>query len=428
VFENSALSFASRMFMALSRTVVVLVVIALLGPAEQGMLSVAMAVAIVAAMIVGAGLEVANAYFAATRTDQTRAVIGNSVAVAVLGGAAMGSVLWLAYPLLPFFAVTDAVYRPLLGIAIVPATGFVLLSGVGVGLNRYRLLLGANLVVYGVYLAVGLAASIAGIGAWAVFAGWIASNVLGCVVLTSKMLGRTGPPLGVSLLREQVAYGSRAYITNLLSWLTFRVDLLMVSSLLGPLATGFYALAATIAEGLLYVSKTVSQPLMTHALTEERAWTPIVERAYRAVLVATLALALVVIVAGPPLILVTFGEELAPAIPALAVLALAQAPMALAMMAAAHLFGLGAPSRTIRAGAIAVAVTVAFDAVAIPTLGIIGAAAVSLVAYTLAAAMQLQQVMLTLGSGPRWRSLIPQADDLSMLRQIGARLRRQVQG
>lgn len=422
MLRNSALSLVSRLIMAGSRTLVVLAVVGWLGAAELGMLSVTVAVSVIGSMLIGAGIEVANGYLSAHRPADLRAIVGNSLATATLGGGLLGLGLWAAFPVLPFFDGVGEDYRLPLALSIAPASAFVLVSGVAVGLNRYRSLLAANALVYGTYLVVGLVAAASGTSASVVLAGWAVGNLAGMLWLLVALPIGAGRPVSLALLREQVAFGSRAYWTNLLGWLNFRVDLLMVIALVGPAAAGFYSVATTVAEGLLYIGKAAAQPLMTHALSGGREWSTTVANAYRGVLAATSLIAILVVVLGPILVRLVFGPELDPTIPPLVVLALAQAPMALAIMAAAHLFGLGVPGRTIPAGLLAFGITIAGNLVAIPALSITGAALVALVSYSVAAFVQLHQVMSTLHSGPQWRALVPRPSDATMLWRAGTGL------
>lgn len=424
MLRNSALSLVTRLLMAVSRTVVVLAVVVWLGPAEQGMLSVSVAVSVVASMLIGAGIEVANGYLSANRPADLSAIVWNSLGVAVVGGGALGVILWLAFPALPFFQSVAREYQLPLALSIAPASAFVLVSGVAVGLSRYGLLLASNTILYGTYLVIGVGAAALGASASIILIAWAAGNALGVLWLLWALRISPTPTLRVELLRRQVAFGSRAYWTNLLNWLNFRVDLLLVISLIGPVAAGFYAVATTLAEALLYIGKAAAQPLMTYALRGGREWSPPVEHAYRGVLAATLLLAIAVIMLSPLVIRAAVGPALDPALLPLAILALAQAPMAMAMMASAHLFGLGVPGRTIPGGVLAFAITITLNFIAIPALSITGAAVVALVSYSVGAVIQLRQVMRTLRSGSRWRSLVPRPRDAVALWTVGVGLLR----
>lgn len=424
MLRNSAISLVTRLLMAVSRTVVVLAVVVWLGPVEQGMLSVSVAVSVIASMLIGAGIEVANGYLSANRPADLSAIVWNSLGVSVVGGGTLGVILWLAFPVLPFFESVALDYQLPLALSVAPASAFVLVSGVAVGLNRYGLLLASNAILYVTYLVIGVGAAALGASASVILIAWAVGNTLGVLWLLAALPISRAPTLRLELLRRQVAFGSRAYWTNLLNWLNFRVDLLIVISLIGPAAAGFYAVATTLAESLLYLGKAAAQPLMTHALRGGREWSPPVEHAYRAVLAATLLLATAVIVLSPIVSRAVVGPELDPALLPLAVLALAQVPMAMAMMASAHLFGLGVPGRTIPGGVLAFVVTITLDFIAIPALSITGAAVVALVSYSVGAVMQLHQVMHTVRSGARWRSLVPRPRDAVALWTVGIGLLR----
>src|SRR5207253_7088014 len=63
-------------------------------------------------------------------------------------------------------------------------------------------------------------------------------------------LGHRPGRLDKAFARRMFAYGLRAYIAIVLSYLVIKLDLLLVNGYLGPRQAGLYSVAATIADGI----------------------------------------------------------------------------------------------------------------------------------------------------------------------------------
>ncbi|HOS42344.1 MAG TPA: oligosaccharide flippase family protein, partial [Armatimonadota bacterium] len=89
--------------------------------------------------------------------------------------------------------------------------------------------------------------------------GFLVGIVLGFALLLRLPGGR--PRLRFDLLPEIARFSSMLYISNLAMSLNYRLDALLVFFLLGSAPAGFYAIAVTIGETMLYLPDTVSTVL-----------------------------------------------------------------------------------------------------------------------------------------------------------------------
>lgn len=89
----------------------------------------------------------------------------------------------------------------------------------------------------------------------------LAHVIAGVAALASLMrhmqlLGSTGNSFQYA--RQAVRYGVKAHISNVLTFLNYRVDLFLVNAIAGPASAGLYAIAVRLAEQLWMISQAFS--------------------------------------------------------------------------------------------------------------------------------------------------------------------------
>ena len=119
-------------------------------------------------------------------------------------------------------------------------------------------------------------------------------------------------PSLVALIREQVRFGSRSSLATLAGYINLRVDVFLISALLGARLLGIYTLAVSTGE-LLW---SISLPVVWAAL-ENIAGDPfpqaaaLAARLMRSVVALQVTLGVVLFVAGPWLIVHVYGQAFA---------------------------------------------------------------------------------------------------------------------
>jgi O-antigen/teichoic acid export membrane protein len=429
VLNASILTFGSRVFTAIAKVIATILVVRGFGPTGQGAFSVALNISVIAGLAGSAGLEIANAYDVGRRPELGRSIILQSLAVAALAGGAIGAALWAFFPSVPLLAGLDPGYRTLLFLAPPAAVSMSLLSGLAVGASAFALLAAANILVYGVLILGAVGGILLGHPLLA-FAGWLVGNLAASSVIGVALWNRLPGVVGFrnTGLLARARFSGAVYFANLLNWLNFRVDLLIVAALLGTGAAGAYAVAATLAEGLLYLGKSVAQPILASAARGMHVWDREALRPYRLVVFATAAGSVALIITAPLLVTLLYGVAVLAAVPPLMVLAAAMPAVAFTTLATSHLFGMGIARPTVVAVGVATGISVILDFIFVPGSGIIAAAIASLIAYSVAALLLAGQLRHRIEPPSRWRDFLLMAgDDVAAvrqsLRQIGQQAR-----
>ena len=64
--------------------------------------------------------------------------------------------------------------------------------------------------------------------------------------------------LNKNLLKDSGVYGGKVYLANALSFLNYRLDILLIAMFLAPAAVGLYSIAVGIAEKLFLISRALT--------------------------------------------------------------------------------------------------------------------------------------------------------------------------
>jgi O-antigen/teichoic acid export membrane protein len=185
-----------------------------------------------------------------------------------------------------------------------------------------------------------------------------------------------------AVARRVAGYGIRAQIGGVMALLNLRLDFVILGGLAGPAVLGTYAIASKFAELLRIPSVALTYVLYPRFSGEEPSEAGaeagrLMPRAAAGVAMAAVPLA----VAATVLLPLIYGPEFASAIAPAHILIVGLAAEGAAAVATAFLYGVGRPGLNSVAVAIGLLCTVAFDVLLIPSLGAIGAAWASTIAY-----------------------------------------------
>jgi O-antigen/teichoic acid export membrane protein len=237
-----------------------------------------------------------------------------------------------------------------------------------------------------------------------VLVGWFRLGVAGAVIgnlvvaaggalaitLEARRATADDPELRPVRIGELASYGAKLYPASLSSFFSYRADVFLLGLLLGDAgAIGLYSLAVSLAELPFFVPDSVSTVFFPRVAASERAsaneMTPLVSRftimvtAFSVVALVPAAFVLV------HLILPAFGGSL----PAFLVILPGIVALSLAKVLSSYISGLGLPLPVAAASVSAVVVNIGANLLLIPTWGIVGASAASLISYSLHAAILL---------------------------------------
>ncbi len=222
---------------------------------------------------------------------------------------------------------------------------------------------------------------------------------------------------------ELVRYGVPLYPSSLTSFFSSRADVFLIAALVSDqsAALGYYSMAVTLAEMATYLPNAVSSIFLPHVagIAREDADRHVTAVA-RSTILLTGATALLIVPAGTILISVVL-PAFTPALPALYMLLPAVVSLAIARVVGEYVSGLGLTGRTSVATVIGFAVNLVANVILIPVYGIVGAAASSLLSYTVTA-LVITLIASRLAGAPLHRFWVPGVADARFIASTAAAL------
>lgn len=244
------------------------------------------------------------------------------------------------------------------------------------------------------FIAIVALVGILGLGVTGAVGAYLLSNGLGAaaVLVEVRRLDRrtAEPDAPDAALSELVGYGARLYPASITSYFNYRADVLLLNALRVPDGDiGLYGRAVNFAELLFYLPDSIGSifyPTVA-ASSEGEAHRLVPAVARFAVLMALLGGLLLLPVAYLAIIIV-LPRFLGSMLP-LAILLPGIVSLSLSKILSSYISGLGRPGAATIAASIAMVVNLGCNLWLIPIAGIAGAAAASLVSYTVHATIMV---------------------------------------
>jgi O-antigen/teichoic acid export membrane protein len=388
-----------------------IVVARALGPQGRGVLALIGVLSDIVIWFATLGLGSAYAYLAGKGSVPRAALLGNCLLLALaLGAVAAAGVLagagWLLAA--PFRGVTA--WQLVLAAAALPFAAVTFLLG--------NILIGAGLVRAQAALQVGSAAFMAAASAVALLGlglgvdGMVVVLVASAVLVAAAHLGILWRAWGLSFRgalpigRQAIAYGLKAYVGTITSYVWLRADVVLLNLFAGPAAVGHYSLAGNLAEKLWLLDASVGRAVLPRVIAAGRREAAVLAaRASRNLLFVTGVAAAVLAAASPWLVPFLYGEAFRPAVAPLVLLLPGIVVQSAARCVAGYYSGqLGRPQVYSTISAVTMVAALLAYAALIPGLGAVGAAIGSTLAYALPMAVYL--AIFPADSGLPARSLL----------------------
>lgn len=316
-----------------------------------------------------------------------RSTVRLTVAVSVVA-------LVITVPLLPMFlgSIASSATLPEIALGLV-ALPLLLAAGFGGGILYGRRAIRVYAVIQVLQAAVSLVAVLVlvwllGLGVEGALGAYVVSNGVGAVAVlwaTRRLDAATGQgedqPASIA---ELAGYGLRLYPASITSYFNYRADVLILNAVrLAESDIGLYARAVNFAELLFYLPDAISSifypTVAASSEGESHQIAPAVAR-FTVLLTGLGALAMVpaawVVIL---LVLPSFTGSMAP----LVILLPGIVSLSLSKVLSGYISGLGRPGAATIAAAIAMVVNLVANLLLVPIAGISGAAAASLISYTL---------------------------------------------
>jgi O-antigen/teichoic acid export membrane protein len=207
---------------------------------------------------------------------------------------------------------------------------------------------------------------------------------------------RPWPRVHRAIAGEALSFGLKSHVGRVAAVLNWRLDVMILAAFASVEVVGCYAVASKTAElfrplgaSLTYVLRPLIAGLDAAQARKKGV------ALYRWVFAINLTTVVIMALVGGPLILLLFGEEFAPAVPAFQILLIGLAAHGADPVLNGYYIGIGRPEVTTYASLAGLAVTVIGDLTLIPAYSLIGAAIASSAAYSVHAVALTAVFLLT---------------------------------
>lgn len=235
---------------------------------------------------------------------------------------------------------------------------------------------------------VGVGAALAGFGVWSLVAQSLSIELVGVIALWSASDWRPRFHFSWRHLRDLAGFGASVMGFRVFRFFNTRIDNLMVGSVLGATALGFYVVAYRLLELLINVTTAIIGTVVFPVISRIQHDRAKVQTAYYKTIRLTSAIAfpafLGLIVVAPEITELTFGAQWGPSVPVMRVLALAGLLNSILFVNGIVLKSLGKPSWRLAIMALTAAALVIAFAIVVQHGIVAVATAFAIVSYALA--------------------------------------------
>lgn len=397
-----------------------------LGPHDRGILALVLLLPATAITLAKLGVPQSCVYFINRDKWPATTVASNAMSLALLLGTAVAAACWLlrepllatVLPGVPPWALALALVRvPLL---LIDDYFFGVLQAVGnYRIYNQRLIVGELLRIAAIFVA------LVGFG-MGLFAAVLIHTAVSAVIVVWLLVGvyREIPfslRIDTGLLRGQLAFGFKSYVQTLTQHMLLRIDVYMIAYYLGPAETAFYSLALRFTEMVLEIPQAVGLVLFPRLASLPAAEIyRLTAQTCRRTLALTSVFAAGLAVLGPPVIVLWYGDDYAPAGDPLVWAAIGIIAMSIYVIVTRAFTSQNRQRVNIAAGIPALGLNVVLNALLIPPLGITGAALATAVSYTIAC-LVLVTLFTRESQMPLRRVLVAEREDLQFFWNAGKR-------
>jgi len=244
-------TFVTRIFLIGIGVATSVIVARALGPEGRGLYAVAATIGAIGVQFGNLGLHASNTYYVARDKKLLPALVGNTIMVSFAVGGFITVLIWMIFSIWSKLAPLDGLLLILSLIWIPLGLVCLLLQNLLLGIQEVRAFNKIELVtkMFGVGL-IGLLTLIGTATVEAIFSATLVALVISSLWALWRLKSHlTEPPqASMALLKANIGYGLKAYLAAFFSFLVLRVDLLMAKYMLGAEQTGYYSIAANMAE------------------------------------------------------------------------------------------------------------------------------------------------------------------------------------
>ncbi len=397
-----------------------------LGPEDRGKYALLLLFPTVLVKIGTLGIELSFVYFTANGKYRRRDLVENAISTSLMLGFVVLAVFWLltyVEPLESYLARTD-LQRLFLFLLVITLPGQILKQF----LARF-LLGGGRILSYNItdlfqvlfqvfftwFFLVPLRMGLSG----AIYGYIIALAIdLGMILFVTNRWEHIRIGFNLQLTRDAVGYGLKAYFGNIAQFLSYRLDMLLVSIILNNVAVGYYAIAVGLAERLWMIPNAVSTILLPRISSlmagKKNRSNAITIGSSKMTLLMTLIASIILIFLSRPLILLFYGKEFSQSVYPFIILLPGIIMLSISKVLTSDLAGRGRPEFGAISSITCTVINMILNIFLIPKWGINGASFSSTITYSLSTIMVI--VAFTRTSGVKVTELfLPRKADFYLI-------------
>lgn len=395
LLRDSTITFSTRILIFVLQIITGIILARVLGPTGRGEFALLILIPTFIVMIGSLGIEVSNIYFTGSNKYNIKYIISSSLISAVLFGLIGIVITFLCFDYIQEIFLKD-VHASYLKITIF-CVPFLLL-------NTYflNILLGKKFVfkynmanifhrfLYLILIVIFLL--VLKYNTYGAIISWFASTSLTSLFLIFSInsISRINLKFKLKVWKSSIVFGVKGYISNLLSYISYRVDMLMIGYFLAAGQVGLYAVAVMIAEIFWFISFSVSKVLAPRVASSTHSESNLLtSQASRNVIFLTSTSIFIFFLVDKFFMRLFFGVDFLPSVMPLRILYPGIIALALGRVIYSDLLGRGKPEIAMIASIVAVTFNIALNLYLIPNFGISGAALASSISYSVSAIIGL---------------------------------------
>lgn len=379
-------TFATRLSIIGIGLITTVVIARILGPEGRGLYATAAAIGTIGVQFGNLGLHASNTYFVAKNRELLPRLISNTLFVSFLLGGIGAFLAYLLFSLWPNLAPVRG-FLLILALAWIPfGLAYLLLQNLLLGIQEVRAYNKIELTnqLFAICM-IGLMILMRIVRIEIVFAAGLIALITSFFFTLRKLRNHIDsfPAPSVSLFRENINYGIKAYLAAFFAFLVLRVDLLMVKYMLGAEQAGYYSIAVTMADMICLLPVVIGTILFPRLSAMSDMDDKLTFSKKTAVVIGVILVIIAGIAASlsGPIVRLLFGDIFAPAVPAFVWLMPGIVFLGIQVVAVQFLNSIGIPKAVVFIWGFSSVFNIILNLKAIPKYGIIGASIVSSISY-----------------------------------------------
>lgn len=420
--KDTALTFSIQLISVILGVITSIILARVLGPGNLGVYSLIILTFTLLGILGSFGITIANTYYGVKKKYKWNEIASNSLILAF----AIGIILIMSFLIFLFldhsFLGNIDLKLTLIPIITIP---FILLISyfqyILLGQNRIKEFNFTNIIFSFLYLILIVIVFILNGNLFGVMISWTATYLISAII-TLTFVYKSNPfklQFNVELFKKSMNYGIKGYLSNVITFFIYRIDMYLISFILLDYASvGYYSVAVGLAESLWYLPGVVGTLIFarTPGLSDEEnnKFTP---KVCRNTLFITIILAVILFLTSRYIILILYGPQYLPVLEPLWVLIPGIVILSINKVLANEITGRGNPIIATYVSIITLIINVILNLIFIPFLGIVGSALASSISYTIAS-VPILAYFLKLSKSSLSETLILKKEDIDIYKKF----------